>query len=572
MTTLHVTDQNTGQIVEVNLESPTGSLYIRDVEGNLIQLDLNSPSGIVKVTDADTGQTLTLDYSNPDIVVTVIDPNTGQFVDIDFSNASGNLYAIDENTGEFVLVNIASARFVNSIRGVALSISSSNSTYHLNFDGGVNDKVIIPAAAPLNNLPTEDFTVEFSVSDLVITENYHIVFSKMSEASGWAVNFANQGGLWIELTIYTDATELDYYDFWAPISGYGQHYELSWDAQSKTMSMFEDGEPLFVEDFGTNPVTSYSDDADGDLEISFDSYFEYPHGLIGSLYWLRVSDVIRHTSNFTSPSLTECPADDENTVLRLALDEGSGATANDTSGNNNNGTITGATWESDTTYHLNFDGVNNKIYIPASASIQNLATGNFTYEFSGIINSEDFPTRANIFNKLPDDFSSGIDWYVYDTLIYTDMYAGAGYRYHAFDISSLFNEEHHYALVWTAANKTCRLFVDGVEITVDDIYDEGPFNAANCTDVGVDLSIGQYAYDNESYPLYNLKGQMNWVRISNNARYTTNFTPPSLTQCPADDANTVLLLKLDEGTGTTVNDTSDNNNNGTITGVTWEAD
>ncbi|MHC4629202.1 MAG: LamG domain-containing protein [Planctomycetota bacterium] len=53
------------------------------------------------------------------------------------------------------------------------------------------------------------------------------------------------------------------------------------------------------------------------------------------------------------------------------FDEGSGATANDLSGNNNDGTITGATWTSSGMYGgaLNFDGTNDYVMVPDDDSL-----------------------------------------------------------------------------------------------------------------------------------------------------------------------------------------------------------
>lgn len=58
-----------------------------------------------------------------------------------------------------------------------------------------------------------------------------------------------------------------------------------------------------------------------------------------------------------------------------------------------------------------------------------------------------------------------------------------------------------------------------------------------------------------------------WMRISDTLRYAGAFTPPRA--CPADDANTLCLWAMNEGTGATVNDLSASNNDGTITGGTW---
>ena len=68
------------------------------------------------------------------------------------------------------------------------------------------------------------------------------------------------------------------------------------------------------------------------------------------------------------------------------------------------------------------------------------------------------------------------------------------------------------------------------------------------------LVIGaeKHDYDPSNYPSFS--GWVDEVRISNVARYTTSFTPPSAPFTP--DANTVGLYRFDEGSGTTVLDSS----------------
>ena len=62
-------------------------------------------------------------------------------------------------------------------------------------------------------------------------------------------------------------------------------------------------------------------------------------------------------------------------VAAYSFNEGSGATVADSSGNNNTGTISGATWNANGKYGkaLYFDGINNRVVINASPSL-NLST------------------------------------------------------------------------------------------------------------------------------------------------------------------------------------------------------
>lgn len=68
-----------------------------------------------------------------------------------------------------------------------------------------------------------------------------------------------------------------------------------------------------------------------------------------------------------------------------------------------------------------------------------------------------------------------------------------------------------------------------------------------------------------------LKGKLGWVRLSNVVRYTDTFTPTAYNAPPATDANTALLWRMTDGSGTTVTDASGNGNHGTLANGTWVA-
>ena len=61
-------------------------------------------------------------------------------------------------------------------------------------------------------------------------------------------------------------------------------------------------------------------------------------------------------------------------------------------------------------------------------------------------------------------------------------------------------------------------------------------------------------------------GLIDAVRVSNSAKYTKNFKRP---QRLGDDGDTIFLLQLDEGEGTTVSDWSPNHYHCTLSGPNW---
>jgi hypothetical protein len=237
------------------------------------------------------------------------------------------------------------------------------STYHLNFDG-VDDLITIPASPSLNNLAYGDFTVE-SVTKVVSNGAfddlpYGALFCKMDNNVGWQWSIVNEGASWrySAVEMYCDPNGDDYFYYDAPDTyelaevndGQFHHFEANYFSSTKTVKIFVDGvlqvngDYTKLGDFQANGFTG--DDSAGDLTIGKLWYTPY-YWHKGSDRWFRISNVARHSSSFTHPSLTTCPAADANTVLLLALNEGTGTTVTDTSGNNNNGTITGATWEID---------------------------------------------------------------------------------------------------------------------------------------------------------------------------------------------------------------------------------
>ena len=73
----------------------------------------------------------------------------------------------------------------------------------------------------------------------------------------------------------------------------------------------------------------------------------------------------------------------ESTAIQWDFNEGTGGSANDSSGNNNTGTITGATWETTKAkcvsgYCLSFDGVNDSLACTGNSSLNSKA---FTVDF-----------------------------------------------------------------------------------------------------------------------------------------------------------------------------------------------
>jgi hypothetical protein len=82
---------------------------------------------------------------------------------------------------------------------------------------------------------------------------------------------------------------------------------------------------------------------------------------------------------------------------------------------------------------------------------------------------------------------------------------------------------------------------------------------------GQDLWVG----GSGDAPEYSFDGAIDQLRISNIARYTSDFTPEDTLE---DDGDVVMMWALDEATGSTATDSTANGNDGTISGAAWVED
>ncbi len=110
----------------------------------------------------------------------------------------------------------------------------------------------------------------------------------------------------------------------------------------------------------------------------------------------------------------------------------------------------------------------------------------------------------------------------------------------------------HVAVVFDGSE--LRFYIDGVPGTSFTTSAMGPANNEG-------VYIGTIPSGSQNYT-----GDIAAIRVSKSARYSGAFTPVTYW---TNDANTLLLLRLEEGTGTSVGDSSSNNNDGEITGATW---
>ena len=118
------------------------------------------------------------------------------------------------------------------------------------------------------------------------------------------------------------------------------------------------------------------------------------------------------------------------------------------------------------------------------------------------------------------------------------------------------NRWYHVAIDWDVGTLTARMFLGGVLQTQDAAVGAYQVDAARdliCNGVN---AVG--TADN--------KMSIGPIRISNSRRYTTDtFSPPTMNNWPANDANAQLLIPMNDGAGVTATDYSGNGSHGTIT-------
>ena len=109
-----------------------------------------------------------------------------------------------------------------------------------------------------------------------------------------------------------------------------------------------------------------------------------------------------------------------------------------------------------------------------------------------------------------------------------------------------FGDWHHVAI--SRQSGTAKLFIDGNLIQSSTDYD---FNLTASSNA---LNIGARYWG--SYSRF-LDGKLDGISVSKTGKYSSNFSPDIITDYTVD-ANTVLYLNLNEGTGTSIGDSAGN--------------
>ena len=209
------------------------------------------------------------------------------------------------------------------------------------------------------------------------------------------------------------------------------------------------------------------------------------------------------------------------------LDEGTGTTAYDSSGNGNNGNVNGAVWTQGKAGNaLQFDGVNDFVSIPNSAALRT------TTAITVIANVKTTRTAGQIASKY--DIDTRREWRMYvgaggllgvgigasGCIIFTNTQASNR------PVNN--NEWHHVAFTWdkNSIDKKVKIYVDGVETAYSSQY----IKTDNMCQSTRDVWVGMY----RAASLDPFGGAIDDVRIYNRSLSAAEILADSQTANAAD--------------------------------------
>lgn len=270
------------------------------------------------------------------------------------------------------------------------------------------------------------------------------------------------------------------------------------------------------------------------------------------------------------------------------FNEGYGGTTADTSVNADTGTLSGATWTNDGKFGraLTFDGVANYVSMANNNSSLNTASGDMTIE--AWIRPSALGERSIASKWLPWIFFINSS----NQLMFYTRYGGGDHSVHANTVLPAAGVWYHVAAVYTVADARVTFYLNGRQ-------DGNPtFASPMDADGGAAFQIGGYGNPSnyflgiidevKLYPFaltaadiqteYN-QGKsiamgslsdtsgLSGGSVASNSASAAYCIPGDTTSCNMP----VGEWKMDEHAGSSVNDTSGNNNAGSITGAIWQS-
>jgi hypothetical protein len=246
------------------------------------------------------------------------------------------------------------------------------------------------------------------------------------------------------------------------------------------------------------------------------------------------------------------------------LDEDSGTTTADSSGQGNTGTLNGSpTWiasgaplvVSDPGYGLHFNGTNSYVDIPGFANV--IPTNEITIEFWQRV---DVAQNQSTLSVNPDSVTDRINVHVpwSDGSVYWDFgNINTAGRLSYTPTNPIVGTWTHFAFVASQSSNYMAIYQNGTQVAQK--TGMTPFTRA-----GQHLILG--AIPSGVF----FKGSLDEVRVWNVARSAAQISQNFKSTLIGNETNLVAYYRLDEGTGTSVVDAIGTGNNGTlINNPTW---
>ncbi|TAL60948.1 MAG: LamG domain-containing protein, partial [Bacteroidetes bacterium] len=229
------------------------------------------------------------------------------------------------------------SRIYNAVVDVgAFEYRNINTNYSLQFDGN-SDYVEIPDADVLS---PSNFTIELWLKQPVVSSGRRNFYVAKANTSTQEYDFVDQSLIAGEEGLYAFVGNTYFMTTSHPVSNQWTHIAVTFNTALNKIEIFNNGISL-----GTDTTTQ--EVVNTNLNLFFGWVPGQPtyNGFIGLIDQIRISSIVRYTSSF-NVSYSNFP-NDASTVGLWYFNEGTGLTVYDQSGNNNHGTIHGATWSTD---------------------------------------------------------------------------------------------------------------------------------------------------------------------------------------------------------------------------------
>ena len=208
-------------------------------------------------------------------------------------------------------------------------------------------------------------------------------------------------------------------------------------------------------------------------------------------------------------------------------------------------------------YMLQFDGSDDYIQIPDDASLTSTSALTISVRFKKVSGS----SWMSLVGKGTTDANEEYVLMVKDNQAYFDVGSGSGpYLQQSTTIST--GVWHHIAAVHSrsGSTSTLKVYLNGEDIG-GTTSGPGltPNNNSNPLTIGSRFSTSNALF----------QGQIDEVRIWNEARTQAEIKSYMDTALLGSESNLIAYYNFNEGSGNTVNDLSGNGNHGTVNGATW---